>query len=347
MPALFPNSALQVRPRIAVEVRPEGVYAASATDSVGLLATVSTVALAAGAVVPSLRVGNIVDRIAVIAALRKTLGAVQAGKQRDVTLVIPDTAVRVLLLDFDELPSKQEEVLPVLRFRLAKLLPFPPELAQVSYQVMSKHALALQVLVVAMPNEVLAEYESAVREAGFEPGAVLPSTLAVAAAVDEAGQSAALLVNGSEFAVTTAILRRGELLLHRTLELKTDSMAEAAAAIALEPASVVAAEAAGNGSDVAVAEMIQRGVLSEASATDRAQEELLQAISVAAAYYEDSLAVAPTEVLTAGTLAPAALEAMLDGSGLQVREVVQTADLLVPTPVARGLLAGLRGALRG
>ena len=160
-------------------------------------------------------------------------------------------------------------------------------------------------------------------------------------------QAAALLVNGSEFAVTTAILRRGELLLHRTLELKTDPMAEAAAAIALEPASVAAAEAAGYDTEVAVAEMIQRSVLTEAAAADRAQEELLQAISVAAAYYEDSLAVAPTEVLTAGTLAPAALEEMLDGSGLQVREVVQTADLLTPAAVPRGLLAGLRGALRG
>ncbi len=146
--------------------------------------------------------------------------------------------------------------------------------------------------------------------------------------------------------MTTAILRRGELLLHRTLELKADPMAEAAAAVALEPASVAMAADAGHGTDMAVAEMVQQGVLVEAAAMDRAQEELLQAISVAAAYYEDSLAVAPSEVLTAGTLVPAALELMLDGSGLQVREVVQTADLLTSTPVPRGLLAGLRGALR-
>ena len=34
-----------------------------------------------------------------------------------------------------------------------------------------------------MPGTVLAEYESAVRAAGYEPGVVLPSTLAAAAAV--------------------------------------------------------------------------------------------------------------------------------------------------------------------
>lgn len=347
MASLFPKSTLQVRPRIAVEVRPEGVYAASAADAAGLLAQVSSTSLPAGAIVPSLRVGNIVDRIAVIAALKKTLGAVQVGKARDITLIVPDTAVRVLLLDFDELPSKTDDILPVLRFRLTKLLPFPPELAQVSHQVMSRHALVLQVLVVAMPNEVLAEYESAVREAGFEPGAVLPSTLAVAAAMEEAGRAAALLVNGSEFAVTTAIVRRGELLLHRTLELKADAMAEAAAAVALEPASVSLAAEAGRDSSVAVAEMVQAGVLSDAERAQGAELELLQAISVAAAYYEDSLAVAPEEICTAGTLASSALGTMLEGSGLTAHDVLQSTDLLAGTAVPRGLLAGLRGALKG
>ncbi len=347
LPSLFPKSTLQVRPRIAVEVRPEGVYAASSPDSTGLLSQVGSGTLPAGAVVPSLRVGNIVDRVAVIAALKKTLGAVQSGKSRDLTLVIPDTAVRVLLLDFDELPSRTEDVLPVLRFRLTKLLPFPPELAQVSYQVMSRHALQLQVLVVAVPNEVLLEYESAVREAGYEPGAVLPSTLAVAAAIDEATQSAVLLVNGSEYAVTTAILRRGELLLHRTLELKSDPMSEAAASVALEPANLSLAAQAGSTSEVAVAEMVQAGLLVDADDTASAQVELLQAISVAAAYYEDSLSVAPDEILTAGTLAPGALEAVLESSGLRARDVVQTTDLLSGTTVPRGLLAGLRGALKG
>lgn len=371
MPSLVPKSSAQVRPRLAVEVRPEGVYAARANDSAGLLAQVAGSPLPPGAVVPSLKLGNIVDRIAVIAALKRTLGAVQLGKERDVTLIVPDTSVRVLLLDFDEIPSKAEEALSVLRFRLAKLLPFNPELAQISYQVMSRHALVLQVLVVAAPREVLAEYESAVREAGFEPGAVLPSTLAVAAALDEAGQSATLLVNGSEYAATTAILRRGELLLHRTLELKAEPLAHAAAAVALEPANAaidaeidaIAANTVANSAFLVEDATDEDAVDVESfldareavavlappapdAETDRASLELLQAISVAAAYYEDSLSVVPEEVLTAGTLSPAALEAMLADSGLRVRDVLQSTDMMTTSGVPRGLLAGLRGALK-
>ena len=60
-----------------------------------------------------------------------------ALKERQTSVVVPDAAVRVLLLDFDSLPAKAAEALPVVRFRLKKLLPFDADDAVVSYQVMS------------------------------------------------------------------------------------------------------------------------------------------------------------------------------------------------------------------
>ena len=347
MPSFLPKTVTEVRPRMAVELRPEGVYAAAADDAAGLLARVARVELASGAIVPSLRPGNIVDRVAVAGALRGVVTALGDVRGRDVTVIVPDSAVRVLLLDFDTLPSDIDDALPVVKFRLAKLLPFSPDAAQVSFQRMSQHSRMLQVLAVAIPLEVLEEYESVVREAGLEPGAVLPSTLAVAAALDDAAQTAALLVNGSEFAVTTAIVRRGELLLHRTLELKMEPMADAAAAVMLEPATVAVAA---QGDPVAAAEQLQQMVEHGIRDRDRAAMELMQAISVAAAYYEDSLAVAPEEILTAGTLSIDTLNGMLAESGLRARDVVTSADLLataVTGNIPRGLLAGLRGALKG
>ena len=107
--------------------------------------------------------------IAMVDAVRKALEAV-ALKTRDVTLVVPDAAVRVLLLDFDELPAKAAEALPVVRFRLKKLLPFDADDAAVSYQVMSTARSDVQVLAVAMPQEVLAEYESAGARGGLRAG---------------------------------------------------------------------------------------------------------------------------------------------------------------------------------
>jgi len=152
-------------------------------------------------------VGSAAERTALVAAVRKALEAV-SGRGREVTLVVPDAAVRVLLLDFDELPAKAAEALPVVRFRLKKLLPFDADDAAVSYQVLASRRGQVQVLAVAMPQETLKEYESVVRDAGFDPGAVLPSTLAALAGLEES-ERPALVVNAGREAVTTAIVRGG------------------------------------------------------------------------------------------------------------------------------------------
>src|SRR6202042_970851 len=104
---------------------------------------------------------------------------------RDVTVVVPDSAARVLFVDFDQLPAKAAEALPVVRFRLKKLLPFDADDAMVSYQVMSSDKNSIKLLAVAMPKAVLEENESLVLSAGYLPGAVLPRTLAALAGIDE------------------------------------------------------------------------------------------------------------------------------------------------------------------
>src|SRR6267154_6245798 len=210
---------LGTRPRLAVEVRAEGVVAARAEDAAALLTAVTRADLAEGAVAPGLKVGNIVNKTAVTAALRKVLdGVAGSGRERlrDVTVIVPDAAVRVLFVDFDQLPSKAAEALPVVRFRLKKLLPFDADEAMVSYQVMSNEKNAVKLLAVAMPKAVLEEYEAVVLAAGYLPGAVLPSTLAALAGVEKA-ESPVLVVNAVLGTVTTAIVQAGMLTLHRSV----------------------------------------------------------------------------------------------------------------------------------
>src|SRR5260370_4782305 len=90
---------LGTRPWLAVEVRAEGVVAARAEDAAALLTAVARADLAEGAVAPGLKVGNIIDRTAVTAALRKVLDGV-AGiggeRMRHVPAVLADGAVRGL-----------------------------------------------------------------------------------------------------------------------------------------------------------------------------------------------------------------------------------------------------------
>jgi type IV pilus assembly protein PilM len=212
---LLPNTHL--RPRLACELTPEGVVAARLNETPQ--PETSFAPLFSGALVPGLKTPNLVDKAAVVAALKRALDAVE-GRDKPLTLVIPDAAARVLLLDFDTLPSKLSEALPVVRFRLRKLVPFEVDDAAISYQIMQQSADEARVLVTALPRPVLAEYEEAVRLAGYEPGVVMPSTLSAIAALTET--EPALLVNLNGNSVTTAITRGEELLLHRSLELPDD-----------------------------------------------------------------------------------------------------------------------------
>ncbi len=211
------------RPRAAVEIAPEGVLAASLTGH-GDPPVYAFAALPAGALVLGIDGPNLRAPEAVAAAIRSALGQV-APRSRAVTLVLPSTLVRVFVLDFDSLPGKAAEALPVLRFRLRKMLPFDVEHAGVSYQVLSQDKTECRVLTAVLPGPVLAEYEAAVRAAGYEPGAVLPSSLAALEAIDS--MEAALAANLSALALTTCITNGQDLLLYRTLDLPEDPIQRA------------------------------------------------------------------------------------------------------------------------
>jgi type IV pilus assembly protein PilM len=141
-------------------------------------------------------------------------------RSRAITIVLPDSAVRVFMLDFDSLPSRATEVLPVLRLRMRKMVPFDVEHAGISYQVLSQSETSIKVLAAILPFPVLAEYEAVARAAGYEPGAVLPSSLAALEVIES--MEAVLTANLSPLALTTSITNGSDLLLHRTLDLPED-----------------------------------------------------------------------------------------------------------------------------
>jgi len=203
------------RPPAAVEISPEGVLAA-AVASKSDDPVLAFGPLRAGSLVPGISDANVKNPEAVSAAIRSALASV-APRSRAVTVIVPDTAVRVFVLDFDAFPTKAAEAVPVLRFRLRKMVPFDVEQAGLSYQVLTESSTEYRILVAVLPKSILEEYESAVRAAGYETGAVMPSTLAALAARDS--EEPVLAACLSRAAITTAITRGNDLLLYRTLDL--------------------------------------------------------------------------------------------------------------------------------
>jgi type IV pilus assembly protein PilM len=212
------------RPRTAIELAPEGVLAATIPQGSESPAY-AYAPLTAGALVPGVAEANLRAQDAVVEAIRKVLDEL-APKSHAVTLVLPDTAVRVFVLDFDTLPAKSAEAVPVLRFRMRKMVPFDVEHAALSYQVLIQGEGNVKVLATIMPGPVLTEYEAAVRAAGYEPGVVLPSSLASLAALDSLEPILAANLSGQ--ALTTSITSGQDLHLFRTVDLPEDVEARTA-----------------------------------------------------------------------------------------------------------------------
>ena len=298
---IFPqHSAVTLRPRLACEITLEGVVAARQQSSLETAAVTAFAPLLPGSVIPALNAPNFPQPARIVAALRQALDQV-VERDRKLTLVIPDAAVRVLLLDFDSLPEKLVEALPIIRFRLRKLLPFEVDDAAISYQVMTRDSAQVRALVAVTPRSVLVEYEGVVREAGYEPGAVLPSTLCAIAAIPD--DTDALVVNQNAVCITTAITRQSEVLLHRTLE---DA-----------------------GNDI---------------------PDIQQAVSVAIAYFEDSLRLPLESLFYVGPGGAAAFDAMLnqadsEATHVRIRDLVEPPRTGITSPVPIGILAGVTGAL--
>lgn len=208
------------RPPIACEVTAERVLAARAGGGAQALEAAAARPLPLGTLAPGFASGNVQNAAALESAIRAALNDAGA-RGNELALVLPDATVRVMLLDFDTLPEKESDAGPLIKFRLKKLLPFDSDCAAVSYQV--QRGTPIQVIAAVAEQGVLAEYEGAVRAAGFNPGVVLPSILAMLGAVDS---SAPTLVVKAESATTAvAIVDQDEIRVLRTLETLTPASA--------------------------------------------------------------------------------------------------------------------------
>jgi len=206
--------AFRSKPKLACEIAADRVLAGRVSDRGDVVEMCAAGELSPGSVVPDLIETNLRERGQVVSALRDTLGQV-SGRSRDVIAILPDAAVRVVLLDFETLPNKQQEAEGVVRFRLKKSLPFDVDKAKISYHTQTSTTGLRLIAAVALAT-VIEDYESLFREAGYTPGVVLPSMLAAVGAT-EAGRPT-LLVKVDARTIGIAILDKQQLLLFRNLE---------------------------------------------------------------------------------------------------------------------------------
>ena len=167
-------------PDAALELAPESVSGA-VVSARGSEATVQSFAfepLPAGALVSSLTAQNLVDRAAVVAAIKAVVDRI--GRPKKVALVVPDLATRVSLVRFDQLPASREDLDQLIRWQVKKSAPFPIEEASLTWTPGSQAIEGGHEFVVALARrDVIREYESACESAGLHAGLIDLSTFSV------------------------------------------------------------------------------------------------------------------------------------------------------------------------
>jgi len=216
-------------PNVAVELAPDGIVGVRlAADRKSGRVTVQHVEsrpLPPGAIEPSLTSPNVLMTEPVVHALGEVLSRLAATDHR-VSVLIPDHVARVALLSFPTLPRSRRELADLLRFRMAKSLPFKPEEAAVDFMVPGAGAsgpgpAGASVLAVFIHRAVLEQYEALFTRAGYWPGLVGLSTFELynlfraPLTAHRAGGKDALLLNVTPHYLSLLILSAGSIIFYR------------------------------------------------------------------------------------------------------------------------------------
>lgn len=145
--------------------------------------------------------------------------SVPSLKRTSAALIIPDYAVRMAILDFEQFPNGEEERLALLRFRLRKTVPFHIEEAKLSYSVQIQQAGHVEVLAVVIAKPILEEYENIFTSAGYRVGLVTPSCLATLRLCTSAERGLTLVAKVAGSTLSVLLLDGGVVRLVRCLDL--------------------------------------------------------------------------------------------------------------------------------
>ncbi len=183
-----------------------------------VVAAVVTEALPDGALTPAANAVNIADRAVVGEAVGRVLKQLPGSPAR-VALVVPDSAAKVSLMTFEQIPARAADLDQLVRWQARKTAPFRVEEAQVGYSPgRSGEGGGLELVVSLMRRDIVEEYEAVCTAGGAHAGVVDLASFSLVNAVlagQAAGQGDWLLVHVAHAYSTVAIVRQGRLILFR------------------------------------------------------------------------------------------------------------------------------------
>ena len=184
-----------------------------------VVTSVVTERLPEGALTPTANAVNMVDRTAVGAAVGRVLKQLRGAPTR-VALVVPDSAAKVSLMTFEQIPVRTADLDQLVRWQARKTAPFRIEDAQVGYSPgLPIEGGGREFVVSLMRRDIVEEYEAVCAGAGGHAGVVELASFSLVNAVLAGGSEDDrdwLLVHVAHSYSTIAVVRQGQLILFRT-----------------------------------------------------------------------------------------------------------------------------------
>jgi type IV pilus assembly protein PilM len=205
-----------------VEIGPEAVSIAALASrgKESLVQGYAVEPLPPGAVVASLTAPNVLDHKAVVERLRTAVGRLPVRPKR-VALLMPDTAGRVSLIRFEQVPARQEDLEQLVRWQLKKAAPFPVEEAALTYMPAGPATDGgTEFLTVMARHDIVRSYEGVCEALDMQAGLVDLATLGVVnlcLAASPTSEGDWLLVHVRPEYTSVAIVRRGAVIFFRNL----------------------------------------------------------------------------------------------------------------------------------
>jgi hypothetical protein len=209
-----------VAPTFALDLEPGFVAAARLNPSKRRVQTVGVRELPAGVLEPSANKTNIADSSVVRTAITELCDGLGRVGGR-LGLLIPDVAVRVALLQFESLPESPREAESLVLWRMREYLPYAPEEAHLSYQVLLKQPDSVEIIAIAARGSVLAEYQATLEGINAGPAVTLPATIALLPLLPDEG-GGQLLLHLCPGALTTVVVASNRVRYWRTRALEAD-----------------------------------------------------------------------------------------------------------------------------
>lgn len=210
----YPATAIGFEKGIATMVQLERGRSGGAS-----LRRAATVALPESLIRPSFDQTNISNPAELTVALGELATSAGLLKQKKWSVALPDAASRTLILTLESPPASRAELEEVLTWKMERGFGVPLDELSISRERLPADSQGRdRYLVVATPNAILREYESAMQSLGWRAGLIVPRHIGEGQWLTKNGVGGdSLLLSSSEKAFTAVVFRGKQPLIVRTV----------------------------------------------------------------------------------------------------------------------------------